>query len=160
MATGIKKKKKKSGNSVAEKNVEQNCRWLFMEWRKKKKRGVYRVNPGVFCNPSRRTKRGASMYVCSSHVARLRINRVIRLPVLLVVNWTGKLNISLSSLRLTIRSRETGSCEVHDITRGTSIVYHTTVCNNNNNNNNISYDMRDIVLLYRETTGGSLGYYS
>ena len=35
------------------------------------------------------------MYVWSSHVARVRINRV-RLPILLVVSRTGKINSSLS----------------------------------------------------------------
>ena len=35
------------------------------------------------------------MYVWSSHIARVRINRV-RLPILLVVSWTGKMNFSLS----------------------------------------------------------------
>ena len=36
------------------------------------------------------------MYVWSSHIARVRINRV-RLPILHVVSWTGKTIISLSS---------------------------------------------------------------
>ena len=31
-----------------------------------------------------------------THIARVRINRV-RLPILLVVSWTGKINISLSA---------------------------------------------------------------
>ena len=35
------------------------------------------------------------MYVWSSHIARIRINRV-GLPILLVVNCTRKINISLS----------------------------------------------------------------
>ena len=35
------------------------------------------------------------VYVWSSHIAREWINRV-RLPILLVVSWTGKINISLS----------------------------------------------------------------
>ena len=35
------------------------------------------------------------MYVWSSHIARVRINRV-RLPILHVVSWTGKIDISLS----------------------------------------------------------------
>ena len=36
------------------------------------------------------------MYVCMvTHIARVWINRV-RLPILLVVSWTGKVNISLS----------------------------------------------------------------
>ena len=36
------------------------------------------------------------IYVWSSHIARVWINRV-RLPTLLVVSWTGKINISLSA---------------------------------------------------------------
>ena len=35
------------------------------------------------------------MYVWSSHIARIRINRV-RLPILLVISWTGKINVPLS----------------------------------------------------------------
>ena len=35
------------------------------------------------------------MYAWSSHIARVRINRV-RLSILLVVNWTGKSSVSLS----------------------------------------------------------------
>ena len=38
---------------------------------------------------------GLYMYVWSSHIARVWINRV-RLPILLVVSWTGKNNIPLS----------------------------------------------------------------
>ena len=37
-----------------------------------------------------------SMYVWSSHIARVSINRV-RLPILHVVNWKGKMNIALSA---------------------------------------------------------------
>ena len=41
-------------------------------------------------------ERAGCMYVWSSHIARVWINRV-RLPVLLVVSSTGKRNISLSA---------------------------------------------------------------
>ena len=43
-----------------------------------------------------------------THIARVWINRV-RLPILLVVSGTGKMDISLSRSRLRIWSRETGS---------------------------------------------------
>ena len=36
-------------------------------------------------------------YVWSAHIPRVKINRA-RLPILLVVSWTGKMNISLSPL--------------------------------------------------------------
>ena len=58
-------------------------------------------SPGL---PSGRKKNCTSyssvnaMYVCMvTHIARVWINRV-RLPILLVVNRTGKMNISLSAL--------------------------------------------------------------
>ena len=33
-----KKQQQKCGNSVAEKNVEKNCRWPFMGWKNEKKK--------------------------------------------------------------------------------------------------------------------------
>ena len=48
------------------------------------------------------------MYVWSSHVARVRINRV-RLPILLVVRWTGKIGFSLSPFAPENLFRGTGS---------------------------------------------------
>ena len=51
------------------------------------------------------------MTICMvTHIARVLINRV-RLPILLVVSQTGKMNMSLSAFcsRLRIWSRETGS---------------------------------------------------
>ena len=65
MANGKNKNKKlqKCGSSVAENNVEQNCRWPLWDGENKQiKRGVNLVKPGVFCHPSRRTKRGAGVY--------------------------------------------------------------------------------------------------
>ena len=55
----------------------------------------------------------STLYVCmdvlSSHIARVRINRV-RLPILLVVSRTGKINISLSPFAPeNLVSRGTGS---------------------------------------------------
>ena len=43
-----------------------------------------------------------------THIARVWINRV-RLPILLVVSRTGKINMSCLRSRLRIWSRETGS---------------------------------------------------
>ena len=39
------------------------------------------------------------MYVCISHITRVWINRV-RLPILLVVSWIGKMNISFAPFAL------------------------------------------------------------
>ena len=44
----------KCGNSVAEKHGEI-CRWPSIWDEEKKQGGVYRVDPGVSCHPSRRT---------------------------------------------------------------------------------------------------------
>ena len=53
MADGkTKKQLQKCGNSVAEKNVEKNCRWPFMGgWRKKKKVGSIPGRPQRFLPP-------------------------------------------------------------------------------------------------------------
>ena len=49
------------------------------------------------------------MYICMvTHITRVRINRV-RLPILLVVNWTGKIIFACLRWRLRIWSRETVS---------------------------------------------------
>ena len=62
------------------------------------------------------------MYVWSSHVARVRINRVRYCPS---CSWSGeqaKLNVSLSRSRLRIWSRETGSAVP---SRVSLLIFHT-----------------------------------
>ena len=65
------------------------------------------------------------IYVCMVITySRVWINRV-RLPILLVVSWTGKMNISLSCprTRLRIWSRETGSHGIPPDFRGGPFIY-------------------------------------
>ena len=48
-------------------------------------------------NENAKTVHRTSLYVCMvTHIARVWIDRV-RLPILLVISWTGKMNISLSA---------------------------------------------------------------
>ena len=61
--------------------------------------------------------------------ARVRINRVnrVRLPILLVVRWTGKMFFSCPRSRLRIWSRETGSVVPSHISLLISILRLNTV---------------------------------
>ena len=98
MANGKTKTEKlqKCGNSVAEKNVEKNCRWPFMGWRKKiKNSGEYTGLTSAFSAAHHVAQREVQVCTPITH-SRVWIN-LVRLPVLLVVNGTGKTNISLSS---------------------------------------------------------------
>ena len=79
------KKLQKCGNSVAEKNVEKNCRWPFMGWRKKiKNSGEYTGLTSAFSAAHHVAQREVQVCTLITH-SRVWIN-LVRLPVLLVVN--------------------------------------------------------------------------